>query len=109
VRPNGAAALLFSRRAAHAQSRHSSGMSGVRVAGRLPGAGDGKKFVVWGHSQAGHAALFTGMIAKTYAPDLDPATDGRLVLDGFIGMLTMSDLQSGTSRAMHPAVRKRRR
>jgi acetyl esterase/lipase len=55
----------------------------VRVAGSLPGAGAGKKFVVWGHSQGGHAALFTGLIAKTYAPELDllgvaaaaPATD----------------------------------
>src|SRR3984957_9945543 len=43
----------------------------VRVAGSLPGAGGGKKFVVWGHSQGGHAALFTGIIAKTYAPELD--------------------------------------
>jgi len=55
----------------------------VRVAARLPGAGGGKKFVVWGHSQGGHAALFTGIIAKSYAPELDvlgvaaaaPATD----------------------------------
>ena len=55
----------------------------VRVASSLPGAGGGKKFVVWGHSQGGHAALFTGIIAKTYAPELDllgvaaaaPATD----------------------------------
>src|ERR1700744_4153205 len=55
----------------------------VRVAATLPGAGGGKKFVGWGHSQGGHAALFTGIIAKTYAPELDllgvaaaaPATD----------------------------------
>jgi dipeptidyl aminopeptidase/acylaminoacyl peptidase len=55
----------------------------VRVAASLPGAGDGKKFVVWGHSQGGHAALFTGIIAKAYAPELEllgvaaaaPATD----------------------------------
>jgi pimeloyl-ACP methyl ester carboxylesterase len=55
----------------------------VRVAATLPGAGGGNKFVVWGHSQGGQAALFTGLIAKTYAPELDllgvaaaaPATD----------------------------------
>jgi acetyl esterase/lipase len=55
----------------------------VRVAGQMPGAGGGRKFVVWGHSQGGHAALFTGLIAKSYAPELDllgvaaaaPATD----------------------------------
>jgi pimeloyl-ACP methyl ester carboxylesterase len=55
----------------------------VRVAAQLPGAGGGHKFVVWGHSQGGHASLFTGIIAKAYAPELDllgvaaaaPATD----------------------------------
>jgi pimeloyl-ACP methyl ester carboxylesterase len=55
----------------------------VRVAGTMPGAGGGKRFVVWGHSQGGQAALFTGLIAKTYAPELTllgvaaaaPATD----------------------------------
>ena len=36
----------------------------------MPGAGGGKRFVVWGHSQGGQAALFTGMIAKSYAPEL---------------------------------------
>src|SRR5271163_519767 len=43
----------------------------VRVASHLPGSGGGNKFVVWGHSQGGQAALFTGLIVKTYAPDLD--------------------------------------
>jgi pimeloyl-ACP methyl ester carboxylesterase len=55
----------------------------VRVAGTLPGAGGGKRFAVWGHSQGGQAALFTGLIAGTYAPELTllgvaaaaPATD----------------------------------
>jgi len=55
----------------------------VRVAGTLPGAGGGTRFVVWGHSQGGQATFFTGMIARTYAPELAllgvaaaaPATD----------------------------------
>jgi acetyl esterase/lipase len=55
----------------------------VRVAGKMPGSGGGNRFVVWGHSQGGQAALFTGMIAKSYAPELTllgvaaaaPATD----------------------------------
>jgi acetyl esterase/lipase len=55
----------------------------VRVAGNMPGAGGGKRFAVWGHSQGGQAALFTGSIAKSYAPELTllgvaaaaPATD----------------------------------
>jgi pimeloyl-ACP methyl ester carboxylesterase len=53
----------------------------VRVASNMPGAGGGKRFTVWGHSQGGQAALF--MIAKDYAPELTllgvaaaaPATD----------------------------------
>jgi pimeloyl-ACP methyl ester carboxylesterase len=42
----------------------------VRVARMMPNAGRGPRFIVWGHSQGGQAALFTGMIAKTYAPEL---------------------------------------
>ena len=30
-------------------------------------------FVVWGHSQGGHAAAFAGQLAASYAPDLDIA------------------------------------
>jgi pimeloyl-ACP methyl ester carboxylesterase len=42
----------------------------VRAARSLPGVGDGNDFAVWGHSQGGQASLFTGLIAKTYAPEL---------------------------------------
>ena len=41
----------------------------VRVARSLPGVGDGNSFAVWGHSQGGQASLYTGLIAKTYAPE----------------------------------------
>jgi acetyl esterase/lipase len=42
----------------------------VRAARSLPGVGDGNSFAVWGHSQGGQASLYTGLIAKTYAPEL---------------------------------------
>jgi alpha-beta hydrolase superfamily lysophospholipase len=45
-------------------------LDSVRVARLLPGAGGGLAFAVWGHSQGGHAALFTGMLAQSYAPEL---------------------------------------
>lgn len=53
----------------------------VRAARSLTSAQN--RFAVWGHSQGGQAALFAGMIAKSYAPELDlvgvaaaaPATD----------------------------------
>ena len=58
-------------------------LDSVRVAQRVPDAKAGKRFAVWGHSQGGHAALFTGLLVETYAPELQlvgvaaaaPATD----------------------------------
>jgi hypothetical protein len=55
----------------------------VRAARSFPGLENSTRYAVWGHSQGGQAALFTGMIAKTYAPELQllgvaaaaPATD----------------------------------
>ncbi len=55
----------------------------VRAARALAGPEASARFAVWGHSQGGHAALFTGMIAARYAPELSlvgvavaaPATD----------------------------------
>ncbi len=50
----------------------------------------GARFAVFGHSQGGHAALWTGQVQKRYAPELDlvgvaalaPATElGRLFTD----------------------------
>ncbi len=43
----------------------------VRAAGQLSDIQASNQFAVWGHSQGGHAALYTGLHAKTYAPDLD--------------------------------------
>jgi pimeloyl-ACP methyl ester carboxylesterase len=46
-------------------------LDAVRAAGQIPGAAAGKRFAVWGESQGGHAALWTGQRARHYAPDLD--------------------------------------
>ena len=46
-------------------------LDSVRAAGTLRDIGATKRFAVWGHSQGGHAALFTGELAATYAPDLE--------------------------------------
>jgi acetyl esterase/lipase len=45
-------------------------LDSVRAARALPSSGASSRFVVWGHSQGGHAALYTGELAKNYAPDL---------------------------------------
>jgi pimeloyl-ACP methyl ester carboxylesterase len=42
----------------------------VRAVQHLPGLQAQKRFAVWGHSQGGHAALFTAAMASGYAPEL---------------------------------------
>jgi acetyl esterase/lipase len=42
----------------------------VRAIRHLPGVDAGARFAVWGHSQGGHAALFTAALAPSYAPEL---------------------------------------
>lgn len=45
-------------------------LDSVRAARNLPHTGASNRFAVWGHSQGGHAALFTGEIAASYASEL---------------------------------------
>ena len=42
----------------------------VRAARSMPEIGASDQVAVWGHSQGGQAALFTGSIAQSYAPEL---------------------------------------
>jgi Secretory lipase len=42
----------------------------VRAAQDLPGAHASADYVVWGHSEGGHTAMFTDKIGPTYAPEL---------------------------------------
>jgi len=46
-------------------------LDAVRATRGIPGAASGSEFVVWGESQGGHAALWTGQLARSYAPDLN--------------------------------------
>jgi len=45
-------------------------LDAVRAARSIPDAAAGNRFAVWGESQGGHASLWTGQIARSYAPDL---------------------------------------
>ncbi len=45
-------------------------LDSVRAARNLSAAHATNRFAVWGHSQGGHAALFTGELAGQYAPEL---------------------------------------
>ena len=45
-------------------------LDSVRAARQVVGRSAGNRFVVWGHSQGGQSALFTGKLAHGYAPEL---------------------------------------
>jgi pimeloyl-ACP methyl ester carboxylesterase len=45
-------------------------VNSVRAARSFPDADAGDSWVVWGHSQGGHSALWTGELAGTLAPEL---------------------------------------
>lgn len=45
-------------------------LDSVRAARALREAQAGRSFAVWGHSQGGQAALFAGILARHYAPEL---------------------------------------
>ena len=45
-------------------------LDAVRAAREIPGAAAGNAFAVWGESQGGHAALWTAISVRSYAPDL---------------------------------------
>lgn len=48
-----------------------SSLDAVRAAQELPGLDPSEQVAVWGHSQGGHAALWTAALAPSYAPELD--------------------------------------
>ncbi|NUU19144.1 lipase [Cellulomonas humilata] len=52
------------------QGEGRSVLDAVRAAHQLSDADLADETVVWGHSQGGHAALWTGMLAPSYAPEL---------------------------------------
>jgi acetyl esterase/lipase len=52
------------------ESEARSVLDSVRAARALPNTGASNRFAVWGHSQGGHAALYTGEVAARYAPEL---------------------------------------
>lgn len=45
-------------------------LDAVRAARQMPDLKLDQRFVVWGHSQGGNAALWTGILASQYAPEL---------------------------------------
>jgi acetyl esterase/lipase len=72
-------------------------LDSVRAAGSIPGTGAGKRFAVWGESQGGHAALWTGQTARSYAPEL--------TLVGVAAAAPPTDLVGNFQGASDPAIK----
>lgn len=76
------------------QGEGRSVLDAVRAARHLTGVDLAEQTVVWGHSQGGHAALWTGILAPTYAPEenvlgvaaLAPAADLSGLVDNLGGL-----------------------
>lgn len=68
-----------------------SALDAIRAVHQLKALDLSEKTVVWGHSQGGHAALWTGGIAPAYAPELDIAGVAALApasdLEGLVANL----------------------
>jgi acetyl esterase/lipase len=69
-------------------------LDAVKAAGQIPGANAGRRFAVWGESQGGHAALWTGQMMK------DAGTDLRLV--GVVAAAPPTDLVANFNQATNP-------
>ena len=66
-------------------------LDSVRAATAIPAAGASRSFAVWGHSQGGHAALFSAQRVRSYAPDLQ--------LQGVVAVSPPTDLAANMQRA----------
>ena len=72
-------------------------LDAVRAARSITGAASGSSFAVWGESQGGHAALWTGQVARSYAPDLQ--------LMGVAAAAPPTDLVENLRAGSDPSVR----
>lgn len=79
------------------ESEGRSALDAVRAARGIPAAHAGTRFAVWGESQGGHAALWTGQIWRSYAPDLQ--------LAGIIAIVPPTDLARNFAEGSDPRVR----
>jgi acetyl esterase/lipase len=72
-------------------------LDAVRAAGWIRAAAAGKRFAVWGLSQGGHAALWTGQLARSDAPDLQ--------LVGVVADAPPTDLAGNLHAGGDPSIR----
>lgn len=72
-------------------------LDAVRASRSIAEAGAGSRFAVWGESQGGHASLWTGQLARSYAPEL--------TLTGVAAAAPPTDLIENLTGGTDPSVR----
>lgn len=86
----------------------------MRATGHLDDLSLADTAVVWGHSQGGHAALWTGAIADSYAPELkilgvaaiSPAADPLGLAERFLGQTSSPSRRSPSVGYSSPIARR---
>jgi len=72
-------------------------LDAVRASRDAPRANSNGRFAIWGESQGGHAALWSGQKARSYAPELQ--------LTGVAAAAPATDLVANIAGGSNPAVR----
>jgi acetyl esterase/lipase len=72
-------------------------LDAVRASQSIAEAGATRRFAVWGESQGGHASLWTGQLARSYAPDL--------TLTGVAAAAPPTDLIENLTGGTDPSIR----
>jgi alpha-beta hydrolase superfamily lysophospholipase len=75
-------------------------LDSVRAARNFKNASAGDRFALWGHSQGGHAVLFAGELAKSYAPELRLAGIAAAAPATELGPLMKMDLPTITGKIL---------
>ena len=75
-------------------------LDSVRAARQIAGPNASNRFVVWGHSQGGHAALWTGELAGKYAPELAVVGVAAAAPASLLGPLFEDDLGTDAGKGL---------
>ena len=73
-----------------------SALDSIRAARQMDGLKASDRTVLWGHSQGGHAAIWTGVLAPTYAADVN--------IDGVVAIAPATDLRGLIEKTQHTPV-----
>ena len=73
-------------------------LDSVRAVRELPDASGGRRYAVWGHSQGGQASLYSGILANSYAPEIELVGIAAAAPATELAVLMADDLDSDGGR-----------